>query len=90
MVLNCIIKNMNRKTLQRVIDELQKEIPRIPYVLGVLETLLETLPEDKALIPVNLPAIFNPVVQDDEAKALDYMAKAKLEGVKLMSDESNH
>lgn len=87
---------MNRKTLQKVIDELAKAEPRLDYISGMLETLIETLPEeDKLAIAVNkaLSVSVGTVNQSDvsdEAKALDYMAKAKLEGIKLLSDESNH
>ncbi len=35
---------MNRKILQKVIDELATENPRLDYVRGVLETLLDSLP----------------------------------------------
>jgi len=34
---------MNRKTIQKVIDELQKEKPDLSYIRGILETLMETL-----------------------------------------------
>lgn len=33
---------MNKKTLQKVIDELNKDTPRLDYVRGILETLMET------------------------------------------------
>lgn len=79
---------MNRKTLQKAIDELSKTDPSLDYVRGMLETLIETIPEDKQSV-VN--AIVLPSLEvNDEAKALDYMARAKIESVKLLSDESNH
>lgn len=79
---------MNRKTLQKAIDELSKTDPSLDYVRGMLETLIETIPEDKQSV-VN--AIVLPSLEvNDEAKALDYMARAKIESVKLLSDESAH
>ncbi len=38
---------MNRKIVQKVIDELSKPTPDISYVRGILETVLETLPSDQ-------------------------------------------
>ncbi len=32
---------MNKKLLQKVIDELKAEKPSLPYVLGMLETMME-------------------------------------------------
>lgn len=43
---------MNRKLLQKVIDELAKENPKLDYIRGILETLIESLPEDK---PTGIP-----------------------------------
>lgn len=37
---------MNRKTIQKITDELDKDTPRLDYIRGVLETLMETLPEE--------------------------------------------
>ena len=46
---------MNKKTLQKVLDELKKDAPDISYVRGILETLLDT---DE---PVSLPIAPNVV-----------------------------
>lgn len=40
---------MNRAILQKVIDELNKPEPRLDYVRGVLETVMEGLPEAKVI-----------------------------------------
>lgn len=37
---------MNRKTLQKVLDELVKDKPDLSYARGILETILESLPND--------------------------------------------
>lgn len=42
---------MNRKTLQKCIDELSKDSPKLDYVRGILETLIESLPEEKVFTP---------------------------------------
>lgn len=46
-----LVDNMNRKVIQKIIDELNQTTPRIPYVLGILETLIESLPEDRIVAP---------------------------------------
>ncbi len=51
---------MNRKVLQKVIDELLKDNPSVPYVLGILETIIENLPEEN-IIPTKYNAIVPPV-----------------------------
>lgn len=93
---------MNRKTIQKFIDEVNKETFRKDYVLGMLETLLESLPiEPAGLVGQTTSTAFNSVdlgtvfpdarvspVAQDEAAQLDLMAKAKLEGVKLMSNNA--
>ena len=48
---------MNRKTIQKVIDELSKDNPRLDYVRGILETLLESLPEEKE--PIKITSLGN-------------------------------
>lgn len=54
---------MNRKTLQKCITELAKDKPRLDYVSGILETLMETLPEDTTApkdIPVSVVSVRQP------------------------------
>lgn len=82
---------MNRKTIQKVIDELSQPTPRLDYVRGVLETILDTLPIESIPVTSHTSTVlpdFSPVEASDEAKALEYMAKAKLEAVKQMSQEN--
>ncbi len=47
---------MNKKTLQKVIDELNKDNPRLDYVRGILETLIEQ--EDS--VTQSSPKYFSP------------------------------
>lgn len=37
---------MSRKILQKVLDALAQEQPDISYIRGILETLIENLPEE--------------------------------------------
>lgn len=54
---------MNKKIIQKVLDELQKEIPKLDYIRGILETLIDSEDEPKsyisrsALEPAGLPII---------------------------------
>jgi len=57
---------MNRKTLNKVIEELKKEQPKLDYVLGILETLVESLPEENTINTFkneykHIPAMVMPV-----------------------------
>lgn len=45
---------MNRKILQKVIDELKNEQPKLDYIRGILETLIESLPEDHSKVDATL------------------------------------
>ena len=37
---------MNKKTIQKVIDELKNEKPDLSYIRGILETLMDSEPHD--------------------------------------------
>lgn len=43
---------MNRKPLQNIKDALLKDSPNIEYALGILDTLMDSLPDDT---PVPVP-----------------------------------
>jgi hypothetical protein len=80
---------MNRKTLTKVIDELKKDAPKLDYVLGILETLLESLPEEpKGLAPF-LPntstAIASPVSEPikDEVASMEASSIAMLKNIDM-------
>ena len=86
---------MNRKTIQKVIDELNKPQPRLDYVKGILETIIEGLPAEMVVTTSN-PTIVNAytaaptiAVTDDEGSMLDAEARAKLAKVQALSQESN-
>jgi hypothetical protein len=88
---------MNRKTLQKCITELAKDKPRLDYVSGILETLMETLPEDiiapvetpapvrqtgtKPLVMKEYPDGFMPVVEIDEGELLTKQAAAMMKNI---------
>lgn len=94
---------MNKKILQKVVDELGKETPDLSYIRGILETLMETFE-----IPVVTPTYFppipypNPLIPpyfisdgstgvvntDDPGAILDAEARAKIAKVKEMAEKS--
>ena len=82
---------MNRKVLQKVIDNLNGEKPDMSYIKGLLEALIESLPEEKLVdcisntfvtIPMPLRKITS---STDEATLMDNEAKIKLAKVKELS-----
>jgi hypothetical protein len=78
---------MNRKVIQKIIDELGKESPRLDYIRGVLETLFESLPSDvNKDVDKSLDKIFNSVVTAvpaiGEGTILDKEAAARLSNIK--------
>lgn len=87
---------MNRKTLQKIIDELAKESPRIPYVLGVLETLIDSLPEDKVSTMIyggKTMSQLNPPVRNElptiGSNELDNVAASRIAEIKKMAGDGN-
>ena len=89
---------MNRKTLQKVIDELSKPTPRLDYVRGVLETIIETLPENEKRIVLTRDEESFQILKHgftansdkpkDEASILNATAAAKLAEVKRLAQAS--
>lgn len=82
---------MNRKIIQKVIDRLTKETPDIQYALGILDTILESLPEEKTVMTFDnvhvgqIPAMIAPVqAESDEGRLLDMEASAKLKAINAM------
>jgi hypothetical protein len=80
---------MHRKTLQKVIDELNKPEPRLDYVKGILETIIESLPGEAlpiigpqystSTIPPPTTLLVNKgSFSDDEGALLEAETKAKL------------
>jgi len=87
---------MTRKLIQKIIDELQMDKPRIDYVLGILETALESLPEEKTTFMTvdDLPIRFGgpnktttaPVI--DIETALEKGTAANLANIKKLAEQS--
>lgn len=94
---------MNRKSLQKIKDALLKESPNIEYALGILDTLMDSLPEGTGLpgtainpdrnafwtkSPVQTQEELNKENIDDEQAILDATARAKLADVMKTANES--
>jgi len=90
---------LNRKIIQKIIAELDKPDARLDYVRGILETLLDSLPEEKKPESVDISPILygfgatgtplspNPVVMN-EAQKMEQEAKAKLKSVEGIINKS--
>lgn len=69
--------------LQKCITELQKENFRKDYVLGLLEAVVGLdMPPNAPKLPVEATVI---PIPNDEARALDMAAKAKLASIQQMT-----
>jgi len=79
---------MNKKILQKCVDALNAEEVDVSYIRGILETLIESIPET-TITPIAHTSIVPTSSSEitDEAKALEYMAKAKLEETKRLAGE---
>jgi hypothetical protein len=85
---------MNTTILKKCLDELSKDSPKLDYVRGMLETLIEiqnpilTIPS--LVIPKNIvPGMVHTVPENqDEATLLDAKARAALETIKSMNTEA--
>ena len=82
------------EVLKKCIDELAKPAPSVPYVRGMLETLLamnggmNISDQSKPFIPpVSMPK-YTPPPSTDEGGILDAAAAAKLASVKNLSEAS--
>lgn len=54
---------MNKKILQKCLEELSKEEPRIDYIKGMLETSYEMLNEDLPIVPPTVTRTPNSYLQ---------------------------
>lgn len=84
---------MTRKLIQKIIGELSKDNPKLDYVRGILETVLESLPEEKVQTPIignlsHVPVINTPASVNAEVAALDAFAKGSLETIKALAQSS--
>lgn len=87
--------NMNRKTLQKVIDELKKDSPSLPYALGILETIIDSLPQEAVTNPIYSTGLANPpksihsipvnTTENGEVDILQAETKAKMANIDLSS-----
>lgn len=85
----------NTAILKKCLEELSKPEPKIDYIRGMLETLVEVQePEAAAMtlgVPLPMPKVVPaaPVSADlDEGELLDNKARAMLPGVKAMAAQS--
>lgn len=75
--------------LKKVIEELEKELPRLDYIRGMVETLVEMqTPESKNNVVVNNIPKSGTSTQLDEAAVLDATAKAAIASVKALAESS--
>ncbi len=82
-----------KKTLLKVLAELQKDTPDLSYIRGLLEVLVDNDEPMERSSVAERPAVNGKVVgstptapADPEAAILDGMAAAKLANVKSMSN----
>ena len=91
---------MNRKIIEKILDALNKPQVDVSYVRGILETLLETLPEEKSKVnpeSVNIvpllydttgtPLPSNPIIMSEAIK-MEQEAKVKMKSVENIIDKS--
>ena len=87
---------MNRKLLQKVIDELLKDKPDLSYIRGIVETMLESLPDENKIDPIikslcdGIKPIFplsEVTSSHDEGSMLDTQAKAMMDKMKPIQYE---
>ena len=76
----------NSAILKKCVDELKKDKPRMDYIVGILETLLDMQGGNLSVVSTHplFPDKLNPPIVD-EGRLLDAMAKASLEQVKANS-----
>lgn len=90
-----------KKTLKKILDELNKESPRLDYIKGMLEVLIDENEEEvinpaiKAIIDSEIKAKgkehINKILESfplDEAAILDNKARKNLGTIKKLADES--
>ena len=78
--------------IKKAIEELKKDSPRLEYILGLLETLVE-MNEPIKTKEIITSKVYNPnttvySLPKDPIESLDIIATANLDKVKRMSGES--
>lgn len=77
---------MNRKLIEKVIKAIEDN--KLDYARGILDTIMESLPEEKVQTPTTSTPVVNTVIapvtstQMDEGTMLDAIAKTNLEKIK--------
>ena len=83
---------MNKAILKKCLEELSKESPSLPYVRGMLETMMEFLPQEPTITYTVPPAMVSqtPIVPTgfDEGSQMDRIAAAKTAEIKRLADAS--
>ncbi len=87
--------------LQKILTELKAEKPRIDYVIGILETLIEMenplgidnkkVEYGTIVVPTHLEKAANEIVGNepkDEGAILDAQTKARIDAVKALAEKS--
>lgn len=79
---------MNRNLIKKILEELSKDSPKLDYVRGILETVLESLPEEKQGVnPFTFTSSGNGYVPNHDmlpnSNQLDLEAKSKLRNVDM-------
>ncbi len=78
-----------KKTLQKILNELNKPDPRLDYIKGMLEVLVD---EEESLVTVGYKDVISNdsgTANLDEGSMLDAMAVANLATVQRLSQQSN-
>lgn len=83
---------MNHSVLQKCVDELSKDNPKLDYVRGMLETLLSMSEPNVVTFTSTTPlpvlgAITTAHAVSDEGSILDAKARASLETIKALSEQ---
>lgn len=79
---------MNTNILQKVIDELNKDNPRLDYVKGILETLVEAVPEITST-PINNTTVI-PGLRTSETPKVDFVPSPRLGNVDLSAIQTEN
>lgn len=84
-ILHGLNQHMNKNLLQKCLDELAKDAPKLDYVRGILETLIALADEKDTFVvpakPMPIASIYQTAKQIDEATSLDAAAAAALKKI---------
>ncbi len=79
---------MNNTILTKCLKELGEQTPRLDYVRGMLETLIEMQPKTPGVFVPPTATTSTPIssLPKDEGEILDAIARAKLDEVRRLSN----